>query len=137
VTLTRIHASVVLAIVFTCATIARAAPIYATDIWVIDGDTIRVYSSPTSDSSNSMRRKPAARPVTWNAHWEIKPHGGVRELVRGGSLDFEFVACSCRPGMEETPSCNYGRSCGTLKAAGRDVSEIFSLQHTRVRSFRW
>ncbi len=48
----------------------------------------------------------------------------VRELVRAGNLDFEFVACSCRPGTEGTPACNYGRHCGTLKAAGRDVGEI-------------
>jgi hypothetical protein len=39
-------------------------------------------------------------------------------------LDFVFVACACSPDTEGTPACNYGRRCGTLKAAGRDVGEI-------------
>jgi hypothetical protein len=39
----------------------------------------------------------------------------LREIVRGGDLDFSFVACSCRPGTEGTPLCNYGRKCGTLR----------------------
>jgi endonuclease YncB( thermonuclease family) len=48
----------------------------------------------------------------------------LRDLVRSSKLDFEFVACSCSPGTEGTPSCNYGRRCGTLKANGKDVGAI-------------
>jgi hypothetical protein len=47
-----------------------------------------------------MRPKPAGPFVLLSASWEKK----VRELVRSGNLDFEFVACGCRPGTEGTPA---------------------------------
>jgi endonuclease YncB( thermonuclease family) len=56
----------------------------------------------------------------------------VRDLVQAGDLDFKFVACSCRPGTEETPACNYGRRCGPLKAGGRDVGEILIAEGLAV-----
>ena len=48
----------------------------------------------------------------------------LRDLVRAGNLDFEYVACSCSAGTQGTPACNYGRDCGTLKSSGRDVGAI-------------
>src|SRR5262249_30765340 len=56
----------------------------------------------------------------------------LRELVRSGTLDFKFVACSCQSGTEGTPACNYGRHCGTLKAAGRDVGEVLIAEGLAV-----
>ena len=48
--------------------------------------------------------------------------------MQSSKLDFEFVACACPPGKEGTPSCNYGRRCGTLKANGADVGLIFEIR---------
>jgi endonuclease YncB( thermonuclease family) len=48
----------------------------------------------------------------------------LRDIVRAGNLDFEYVACSCRAGTQGTQACNYGRDCGTLKSQGRDVGAI-------------
>jgi Micrococcal nuclease (thermonuclease) homologs len=102
-----------------------AAPIDPDEVRVIDGDTMRVY-----------HRKPNVRLVGFNAPETRKAKceaervlgasatRRLRELVRQGDLDFEFVQCSCRPGTEGTMSCNWGRRCGTLKARGRDVGEI-------------
>jgi micrococcal nuclease len=99
-----------------------AAPIDSDDISVIDGDTIRVY-----------QKQPNVRLVGFNApetrraaceaerDLEAKATRRLRDLVRDGNLSFEFVACSCPAGTEGTPTCNYGRRCGTLKADGRDV----------------
>ena len=56
----------------------------------------------------------------------------LRDLVRDGNLDFEFVACSCPVGTEGTPACNYGRRCGTLKANGRDVGTILVAEELAV-----
>ncbi len=84
---------------------------------VIDGDTIRVY-----------HKQPNVRLVGFNGQAEgelgAKATRRVRDLVQAGNLDFEFVPCSCPPGTEGTPSCNYGRRCGTLKANRRDVGAI-------------
>jgi micrococcal nuclease len=60
----------------------------------------------------------------------------LEELVAGGSLDFEKVACSCRPGTEGTNRCNYGRSCGTLRANGRDVGDTLIAEGHAV-PFVW
>jgi endonuclease YncB( thermonuclease family) len=122
-----------LAVAVPSANIASAASIEATDIRVIDGDTIRVY-----------RRQPNVRLVGFNApetrraacasERELgdKATRRVRDLIRAGNLDFEFVACACRAGTEGTPACNYGRHCGTLKAAGRDVGEILIAEGLAV-----
>jgi hypothetical protein len=61
-------------------------------------------------------------PETRRAICEVERHladkatARLRELVRSSKLDFEFVACSCPPGTEGTPACNYGKRCGMLKA---------------------
>ena len=77
------------------------APIDPSDISVIDGDTIRVY-----------HKQPNVRLVGFNAPETRKARCNgerglgaratrrVRDLVRDGNLDFEFVACSCAPGTE-------------------------------------
>ena len=104
---------------------AFAAPIDPDDVRVVDGDTIRVFhKDPT------VRLVGFNTPETRRAQCEAERELGatatrrVRDLVRAGNLDFEFVACACSSGTEGTLSCNYGRRCGTLKANGRDVGEI-------------
>jgi hypothetical protein len=52
--------------------------------------------------------------------------------VRAGNLDFESIPCSCPPVAEGTPTCNYGRRCGTLKEDGRDVGEILMAEGLAV-----
>ena len=56
----------------------------------------------------------------------------LRDFIRAGNLDFEYVACACRPGTEGTPVCNYGRRCGLLKAGGRDVAAILIEENLAV-----
>jgi hypothetical protein len=34
------------------------------------------------------------------------------------------VVCACRPGLEGTQNCNFGRLCGSLSIGGRDVGSI-------------
>ena len=48
----------------------------------------------------------------------------VRDLVAAGPLDLSYVACAYPPGTQGTQACNYGRSCATLTAAGKDVGAI-------------
>ena len=56
----------------------------------------------------------------------------VRDLVHSEVLEFQYVDCACPPGAEETPSCNYGRSCGILKAGGKDVGDILIAEGLAV-----
>jgi endonuclease YncB( thermonuclease family) len=115
----------VLAVVFAWTKIAHGASIDAADIGVIDGDTIRVHHRQP-DVRLVWFNAPETRRAACPAERQLGDNATrrVRELVRAGHLDFEFVACSCPPGTEGTERCNYGRHCGTLKANGRDVGEI-------------
>jgi endonuclease YncB( thermonuclease family) len=103
------------------------------EVRVIDGDTIRL-----------LQQKPDVRLVGFNApetrraqcdaerDLRGKATARLRDLVRSSKLDFEFVACSCQPGTEGTPSCNYGRRCGTLKANRRDVGATLISENLAV-----
>lgn len=104
---------------------APAEPIAAERVEVVDGDTIRID-----------RRWPAHRLVGFNAPETfraanpaehalgLRAADRLRALVRAGDLDYTEVPCACRPGTAGTGACNYGRRCGTLRAAGEDVGAI-------------
>ena len=104
---------------------AQRTPISKYQFAVTDGDTIRV---------NGARK--GMRLVGFNAPETINPGcnrerdlgdratARLKELVATSDLQLERIPCSCEPGTEGTEACNYGRSCGTLRANGRDVGEI-------------
>ena len=100
---------------------------------VIDGDTIRIgHQKP------DIRLVGFNAPETRRAQCKAERRLGdratarLRDLVRSSKLDFEFIACSCPPGTEGTPACNYGRRCGTLKANGQDVGVILIRENLAV-----
>jgi endonuclease YncB( thermonuclease family) len=105
------------------ASIANAAPIEPSQIEVVDGDTIRV-------AGETFRLVGFDAPETYRAQCPSERHLGnratfrLRQLVAGGGLDLERVACACPTGTEGTPRCNYGRSCGVLRARGQDVGAV-------------
>jgi micrococcal nuclease len=111
----------------------RAAPIDAADVSVIDGDTIRVYHR-TPNVRLVGFNSPETRRAACSAERELghKATRRLRDLIRAGNLDFEFVACSCPPGAQGTPVCNYGRNCGTLKVDGRDVGQTLIAEGLAV-----
>jgi endonuclease YncB( thermonuclease family) len=112
----------------------RADPIDSDRIHVIDGDTIHV-----AGTTPDVRLVGFNAPETTRAQCPEERALGekadrrLREIVRGGDLDFSFVACSCRSGTEGTPLCNYGRKCGTLRARGRDVGAMLIAEALAVR----
>lgn len=112
---------------------ASSAPIAPDDVRVIDGDTIRIHHQRPD-----VRLVGFNAPETRRAQCDVERASGdratarVRNLVRSSKLDFEFVACSCSPGTEGTPLCNYGRRCGILKADGRDVGAILISENLAV-----
>jgi endonuclease YncB( thermonuclease family) len=93
-------------------------------IQVIDGDTIRasgqVYRLVGFDAPESglharceSERALAARATS-----------RLRQIVATGGLQLNRVACACPAGTEGTHRCNYGRLCGVLTTAGRDVGAL-------------
>lgn len=102
-----------------------ADPIASHEFTVTDGDTIRVVGE-----KKGTRLVGFNTPETYRARCEQELAWGnlatnrLKELVATSSLDLEKVACACKPGTEGTKACNFGRSCGVLRADGRDVGEI-------------
>lgn len=112
---------------------AQPKPIEPSDVRVIDGDTVRLF-----DKKPDVRLVGFNAPETRRSKCEAERELGgqatrrVRDLVKAGSLTFETVACACREGTEGTKSCNYGRSCGTLRAGGRDIGDILIAEKLAV-----
>jgi endonuclease YncB( thermonuclease family) len=99
------------------------SPLDPGQVEIVDGDTIRVageiFRLVGFDAPETYRAQcPSERELGGRATFRL------RQLVAGGGLDLERVACSCRPGTEGTPRCNYGRSCGVLRARGQDVGAL-------------
>ena len=110
-----------------------SAPMTSDEVRVIDGDTIRLnHQKP--DIRLIGFNAPETRRAICQAERELgdKATRRLRDLVQSSKLDFEFVACACPPGTEGTPSCNYGRRCGTLKANGQDVGLILIRENLAV-----
>jgi len=107
------------------STVAIAEPIDPSDIRVIDGDTIRVYHQQPNVRLVGFNA-PETRHAECPAEFELGSRATrrLRDLIRGGNLDFIYVRCSCPPATQGTFACNYGRDCGTPKSNGRDVGAI-------------
>jgi micrococcal nuclease len=105
------------------ASIANASAVDRNHVEVLDGDTIRI-------AGQTFRLVGFDTPETYRAQCPSERELGnratfrLRQLVATGGLDLERVACACRPETEGTPRCNYGRSCGVLRAGGRDVADV-------------
>src|SRR5262249_3940090 len=94
------------------SSIANASPLSPGQVVVVDGDTVRIAGETFRlvgfDAPETYRaRCPSERELGNRATFRL------RQLVAGGGLDLERVACSCASGTEGTRRCNYGRSCGT------------------------
>ena len=118
---------------FVYSTVARGAPIEPKDVHVVDGDTIRLFHKRPDVRLVGFNAPETGRAMcTIEGELGAKATRRLRELVHAGGLDFQFVQCSCRPGTQGSFACNYGRSCGTLKARGRDVGEILVAENLAV-----
>jgi endonuclease YncB( thermonuclease family) len=109
------------------ASIANASPLDPGQVEVLDGDTIRV-------AGETFRLVGFDAPETYRARCASERELGnratfrLRQLVATGGVDLERVPCACRIGTEGTPRCNYGRSCGVLKARGQDVGSLLIVE---------
>jgi endonuclease YncB( thermonuclease family) len=103
--------------------IANGSPLNFGQVEVLDGDTIRIAGETFRlvgfDAPETFRAQcPSERELGNRATFRL------RQLVAAGGIDLERVPCACRIGTEGTPRCNYGRSCGVLRARGQDVGAL-------------
>ena len=117
--------------------VLRPNPTQCGQIEVIDGDTVRfdgaVYRLVGFDTPE---RGDKAR-CDDERHRAEAATTRLRALVASGDARLIPVVCSCRPGQEGTPNCNFGRLCGSLLIGGRDSGGILiseGLAHPYVCS---
>jgi endonuclease YncB( thermonuclease family) len=109
---------------------ASAEAIKATDVHVIDGDTIealgkriRLVGFDTPELGEhahcGLERMLAARATS-----------RLRQMIQlSDDIDLQIVECSCRPGTAGTMACNYGRACGYLMVDGQDVGDVLIAEN--------
>jgi endonuclease YncB( thermonuclease family) len=102
---------------------AQDRTLRSSDVRIIDGDTVDIRGLPAN-----VRLVGFNAPETWRPSCAAERQVGERATVRlsqlvrnAASIEFERVACSCRPGTEGTDRCNFGRLCGSLFVDGQDV----------------
>lgn len=106
-------------------------------IEVVDGDTIRLAGDFSEDR--------LVRLVGFNAPERGEHANCARERYLGGraserlqqligttDIRLEIVPCSCPAGTEGTQACNFGRLCGSMTSAGRDVADILIEEELAV-----
>jgi endonuclease YncB( thermonuclease family) len=106
----------------------------ASEVLVVDGDTIRVRGEPRDISLFGFDT-----PETERARCDVERERGyttmrrLRSIVESSALELQPVACACPPGTEGTEACNSGRRCGILRANGWDVGERLIAEGLAVR----
>ena len=110
---------------------AVAYPIESRQIRVIDGDTI-VTDGKTIHLFGFAA--PGMQGAQCRAERDLgaKAVKRMRDLIQAGTLDYSPVTCSCPATTLGRLICRFARTCGTLKANGRDVGEILVAEGLAV-----
>jgi endonuclease YncB( thermonuclease family) len=92
---------------------------------VIDGDTVRVGGETFRLVGFNTPETGRQAQCAYERDLGHRATDRLRSLVgTAASVELTPVQCKCRPGTHGTSQCNYGRSCGSLHADGRDVGSI-------------
>lgn len=107
----------------------------ATQVQVIDGDTIRV-----NGQHDDIRLLGFDAPQTVRARCDVERERGygvmrrLRALIESSSLELQPAPCVCAPNTESTEACNLGKRCGILRANGWDVGERLIAEGLAARA---
>lgn len=113
----------------------QSGPIQSGQIDVIDGDTVRVNGTAYRLAGfDTPERGNRARSDDERRRAEAATQR-LRALVASGNAQLTRVPCACRPGLEGTRDCNYGRLCGSLSIGGRDAGNIL-ISEGHARPYR-
>jgi len=119
----RLFSAAFVTILFLASRSAVADVVEPQQVRVIDGDTIAL-------NGKTIHLVGFIAPETQDARCNTERDLGdkaakrLRDLVGASSLDFSLVMCPCPAATLGKWFCNFGRTCGPLKANGRDVGDV-------------
>lgn len=117
-----------------------AAPISPRDVYVIDGDTIRVRGETFRLAGFDAPEIGSTARCESEVEKGYEAKAALVDLVHSGKpLTLQRIACSCPPSsLEGSQFCNYGRRCGTLRAGGEDVGKtLIRAGLAKEYPYRW
>lgn len=114
--------------------LASSEPILASEISVVDGDTIdargqryRLVGYDTPELATRARKVgPDEKAVAAIAKDRFS------ELLRTGALDLTEVRCSCSAKALRTGKCNRGRKCAVLSLNGKNIGDTLIAEELAV-----
>lgn len=118
----------------TSGTKSTSRTLSSASIRVIDGDTVDIRGQPANVRLVGFNAPEVSSPQC-NAELEAgrRATARLRSLLRDAqSIEFERVACACKPGTEGTSRCNFGRICGKLRVDATDVRKILISESLAV-----
>jgi endonuclease YncB( thermonuclease family) len=115
---------VVVAVLVVKSFMDRGEPLSASAVAVVDGDTVRAHGKTVRLVGIDAPEVGAHARCAHERDLAERATARLRQLVSQDELDLRLVPCACARGTEGTPACNYGRACGVLRSAGRDVADI-------------
>jgi endonuclease YncB( thermonuclease family) len=104
---------------------ASADAVTASNIYVIDGDTIEALGKRVhligfdAPELGEHGRCGLERMLAAHATSRLR-----QKIQMSSDIDLQIVDCSCRPGTAGTMACNYRRACGYLTIDGQDVGDV-------------
>jgi len=102
---------------------------------VIDGDTVAILGERANVRLVGFNT-PEISSAACNREYALgqRAKSRLHELIQNSQrIEFQRVACACRPGTEGTKACNYGRECGSIRVDGRDVGSVLISEGLAVR----
>lgn len=93
-------------------------------IQVIDGDTVRFEGNVYRPVGFNTPEKGDLARCADERKLADAATNRLKALIETGDARLSRVACACKPGLEGTKLCNYGRLCGALSVGARDVAQI-------------
>jgi micrococcal nuclease len=112
-----------LAVAFAITQYAVAYPVESNQIRVIDGDTISA-DGKTIHLAGFIAPEVQSPQCQAERDLGVKASRRVRDLISQGGLDYSPVVCSCPSTTLGKWVCKFTRTCGALKAKGRDIGDI-------------
>lgn len=113
---------------------AVGEPISASQIAVVDGDTIDAhghrYRLVGYDTPEITTRRRKVGPEEQAVAAIAKER--FTELLGSGTLDLSEVPCSCPANKLRNGTCNHGRKCAVLSVNGRNVGDTLIAEELAV-----